>query len=746
MADDHEEDRDDTVNNQITGHVEGNVVQAGHIGVVNLGSKVPVAMAGLPGEVGFTDREAERAALAALLDPATQGQPTVATITGLAGVGKTALATRVAHEAVAAGWFPGGVLVIDLLGYGPDGTVSANAALLAMLVGLGVERPPAGQAERAILYRSLLSDLAGRGRRVLVLADNVLDAAQVEALRPGSPAHRMLTTSRDNLPVPGARRVELGVLRDADAVGLVAQALEAALPGDTRVADEPREAIRLAQLCEGLPLALRIATYWLTDQPGQRIGRLARTVGAATNRLDPLHYNDSIAVGAAFDTSYRQLPSALSRLFRLLSLHPGSHIGPGAIAALADVPEPEAQRLAERLCRAHLIEPSIVPDNYRFHDLVRFHARQCCENEERPADRAEAVNRLLAYYRAATAAVGTHLYSRTPAEQRSWLFAGRGDALAWLEGERPNLIPVVSLSARTGLDNLTSEVVAALHPFFELRNHPDEWITLAKFGLAAALRLGDRTAEAQSLTALGLAHQELRWFAEARDFHGRVLSICRQTGDRLGLAKALHNFGAVGYHLGRFEEAEAAWEESLAIATEREDRYLISRSLNNLAFLAAEQRRHEVAEARYRQALICAHELGDPQAEGGVLTNLGAVLQQTGRAAEAVDLHRQALELLLQSGDRLRAGRALHNMALAYQDLGRWGDALTCHLRALPLRREVGDRHGEGLTLTQLGRIHARQGRTEEALAGQRQALAAFVQTGATTEADEVRGLIDELS
>jgi tetratricopeptide (TPR) repeat protein len=732
-------------NNAITGGVTGNVVQAGHIDVVNFASPVPVALAGLPAEVGFTDRVGEQGSLAALLAPDAKG-PNVATITGLAGIGKTALAVRAAHEAVAAGWFPGGVLFIDLHGYDPAGGVSASAALLALLGALGAEAVPATQGERENRYRSKLAELAADGRRVLVLADNVADVAQANALRPGSAAHRMLITSRDTLPVPGARRVELGVLRDGDAVEVLARALEAALPDDTRVADQPRQAARLAQLCEGLPLALRIVAELLADRPGQGIDRLVRAVGAATDRLDVLSYGESVAVRVAFDTSYRRLPARLARLFRLLSLHPGPHLGLGAIAALADVPANQAQRLVDGLCRAHLIGPSIVPDCYRFHDLVRLYAGQCCEADESPAERAAAVTRLLTNYRDAVKAAGTHLDSRTPPARRSWLFGGRGDAVAWLEDERPNLIPVVSLAARCGLDELTGEIAAALYPFYEVRNHPDEWITVAKFGLAAALRRGDRTAEAQSLTALGIAHQELRWYAEARDYHGQVLAACRQAGDRLGQAKALINVGAVGYQREQFDEAEAAWEQALAIASEQQDRYLMARTLNNLGFLAAEQQRYDVAESRYRQALDCARDLGDPQAEGGVLTNLGAVLQQTGRPAEAVEYLRQALELSPYSGDRLRTGRAWHNMALVYQGLERWDEAADCHVQALELRREIGDRHGEGLTLTQLGRIHAKQGRRVEALTCQRQALAAFVQTGAAGDADEVRAVIAELT
>jgi hypothetical protein len=41
----------------------------------------------------------------------------VSAVAGLAGVGKTALAVHAGHAARAEGWFPGGVLFIDMHGY-----------------------------------------------------------------------------------------------------------------------------------------------------------------------------------------------------------------------------------------------------------------------------------------------------------------------------------------------------------------------------------------------------------------------------------------------------------------------------------------------------------------------------------------------------------------------------------------------------------------------------------------------------
>jgi len=119
-----------------------------------------VARAQLPALVtGFTGREIELAQLAGLLDPAGgTGAVVVSAVAGLAGVGKTALAIQAGHAAREAGWFPGGVLFIDLHGY-DDAPVQPGQALDSLLRALGVpgEQIPSLAEDRAGLYRSVLA-------------------------------------------------------------------------------------------------------------------------------------------------------------------------------------------------------------------------------------------------------------------------------------------------------------------------------------------------------------------------------------------------------------------------------------------------------------------------------------------------------------------------------------------------------------------------------------------------------------
>jgi hypothetical protein len=129
-----------------------------------------------------------------LLDPAgVAAAVVVSAVAGLAGAG-TALAIQAGHAVRERGWFPGGVLSVDLHCY-DEASVEAGPALDALLraVGIAAEHIPPGAEERAGLYRSVLAQVGGP---VLVIADNTSSEAQVRLLVPGPGPHRVVVTSR----------------------------------------------------------------------------------------------------------------------------------------------------------------------------------------------------------------------------------------------------------------------------------------------------------------------------------------------------------------------------------------------------------------------------------------------------------------------------------------------------------------------------------------------------------------------
>ncbi|NKE63878.1 SARP family transcriptional regulator, partial [Lentzea sp. PSKA42] len=171
-----------------------------------------------------------------LLDHA-DGPLVISAVSGAAGVGKTALAMRWAHQA--AHRFPAGQLYVNLRGFDPAvEPAKPQEVIRRFLAALGVHpgQIPKDETTQAELYRELVAS-----KKLLVLLDNARDAEQVRPLLPGGDRCQVLITSRDRMSdLAGARPLELGMLRHAEAVALVTERI-----GAGRAAAEPEALARL---------------------------------------------------------------------------------------------------------------------------------------------------------------------------------------------------------------------------------------------------------------------------------------------------------------------------------------------------------------------------------------------------------------------------------------------------------------------------------------------------------------------
>jgi hypothetical protein len=359
--------------------------EAGHRAAATTGIRESVPRQ-LPGSAGqLTGRAVALDELDELLMHTEYGL--LAAITGMAGVGKTALAVHWAQTR--AERFPDGQLYLDLQGFDPDQPIQPGQALARFLRALGVAGPeiPREMAERAALYRSLLA-----GRRMLILLDNARDVEQLRSLLPGTSSCTVLVTSRDSLSGliarHGAHRLELDVFEPAASIELLR-----ALIGP-RVEREPGPAARLGQLCGSLPLALRIVAERATEHPGWPLRALADELGSGS----PLELLDAgedprTAIRPVLDWSYQRLTGPAAPAFRLIGLQPGPELTVAAVAALTGAGLAEAQRALVLLGRAHLIQ-QIEPGRYGMHPLLRAFARELCLATDAEADRSAALARL----------------------------------------------------------------------------------------------------------------------------------------------------------------------------------------------------------------------------------------------------------------------------------------------------------------------------------------------------------------
>jgi DNA-binding SARP family transcriptional activator len=493
-----------------------------------------VIPAQLPAEVtAFTGRELPLRQLDTLLpnenDPdgaAGPAFPVIATIVGTAGVGKTALAMRWAHEARR--HFPDGQLYVNMHGHAAGPPMRPIDALARLLPALGVpaEQVPLEVDVAAGLYRSLVAD-----KRILVLLDDVAHSDQVRPLLPGSRGCRVLLTSRDKLgglvARDGAVPLTLDPLDPAESTTLLTRLL-----GADRVGAEPDAAAALAGLCGHLPLALRIAAANLTARPTHAIADYTTRL-AGGDRLAALQMDGDpqVAVRSAFDHSYATLPDDAALLFRLLGLVPGREITAPAAAALAGFPLPQATRLLDRLARGHLIVEH-TRDRYSLHDLLRLYAVDLAAGD-RTLDRSAALDRLYDHYLRGVQAAATRHYrpvSRLPVPEPVAGNAGdHTEAVAWLDAELLNLMAAISHAEAHGPHTPATRLADALRGYLFTRMPSMTW-----HSAEPAQTGGDP--RAHSAAHLGLAPLSRATGRNSDVVRHCQQAIARRTGnlDRLG--------------------------------------------------------------------------------------------------------------------------------------------------------------------------------------------------------------------
>ncbi|GAA1572531.1 BTAD domain-containing putative transcriptional regulator [Dactylosporangium maewongense] len=658
----------------------------------------------LPPRVGhFVGRTAELSALDGLLGGPSQ----VGVVCGPAGMGKTALAVQWAHRA--AGRFRDGQLFLDLRGHDPATATPAAEALALLLLGLDVPAAqiPADPAALLGLYRSVLHH-----RQVLILLDNAATAAQVTSLVPPSAGSRLLVTSRHQLTGltmdHAVTLVDLDVLAAGEALALLGRVI-----GTERVAREPGPAAALVELCGQMPLALRIAAAKLTVHPPRPIAELVAALAGADRLATLAVPGDSRSVRTVFTSAYEALSPPAARVFRRLGRHPGATFTAALASAVAGVREPEARQALGELLGAHLIADT-GGDRFRFHDLIRLYAAE----RAGPDDAAAADRRIVEWYLVAADAANRVC---DPARDRAGAVAAeppvevpfpldRGHALAFLDAERANLLPVVRHAAEHGHNRATWQLAYLLTGFHMLRGCWPEQLETYRQGLAAAGRADDLAAQALLRGLLGMALNTAGRHEEALEHLPAALALLRAVGYRRNEGLALNNIAVAHCELGRLDAAAGAFGQALDL--HRTDGHLpgVALALNNLGHVYTRMGEPDLAREHLCRALALAREIGDAPMEALTLTSLGEIHLAAADHEGALEQFTASLAIRRRIGARGVEAETLRFIGLAHLGRGDRAAAATSFRRALALARELADRHLESVVLAHLRTVDGDHG------------------------------------
>jgi len=674
----------------------------------------------------YTGREDALDELAALAACDTSVLPVV-TVSGNPGVGKTAFAIRGGHRLAPA--YPHGQLFVNLHG-ASSRPRTADEVLGRFLRDLGVSGVdvPNSTEDRAAAFRDRLA-----GRRVLIVLDNAASEEQVRPLLPGHPGCCVLITSRSRLTgLDTSRRIRLDALDSGDSVRLLDK-----LAGGRRTGGAPR----IAELCGGLPLALRIVGMKLRSLPHLTTEALALRLEDERHRLDELVAGDrEVRTGVLF--SYAGLDEAGRRAFRLLALLPGTSFPVWAAAAALDGDLRSAERVLDRLVEANLLEcgPSASGRvRYHFHDLLRLFAEEKSVEDSSTAERDESRRRVLdAYLHIAHRADarlefgGLHRFDPPPLDLGVPRLADElvADPAGWLDEERQCLIDAVERAAQDELDELTCHLSATVAAYLELRAQWDDLVLVSALSLTAASRLKSAYWAAYGLFAWGLAAREKRAFTLSEQLFRECLKTVPAANDVRLEVVTLLSVGVSHRLQGRLSAAADCFAECLnRLATLDEPRWL-AYTLRELGVLHRYQEEWAQAERCLRQAADDFGRLGDRRWQAASLRELGIVRRECGDPTTALELLTASRDTFRDLGDRRREAGAWRSLAYLHLGVGDLDQAHACAVRSSEMFVLTTDEHGAACTTVCLGDIQLARGEHDQAVALIRRGAAMFESLG----------------
>lgn len=607
------------------------------------------------------------------------------TLQGMAGVGKSTLAARLAY--LLRPHFPDGVLWarVDI-----SDTMSILSTF-ARAYGLDVAQY-ADLGSRSRVVRELLAN-----KQAIIILDNAQSSQQIEPLLPPSgPCAIIITTRHRHLAAArGARQYMLGPFNQSGEESL---ALFARVLGHQRVTDDQDTLASIAQLLGHLPLALDVVASRLAYEPGWSSVAFLHRLKQEKRQLQELTY-EAQNVRLSFEWSYEALTPDAQQFFAALGLFEGDDFSPEAAAHLTNEPLTDLQRLdAEDMLR-HLYGLSLVrqarPGRYRLHPLLRAFARDKL-NDPTPQ------RRLVTYY---VQFVTSH--------QRQY----------------------------TALDTENNNILAALRLADELRLYPEYlsgvthfyhfWEARGLYELAAgqlqraqeiARQLADDASLVMVLRCQGRAAERRNQYEAAEAYYEEGLQLARQLQARQPpeqpdqvqppavTSDLLRALGVLAARRGDYALAEAYYQEGLLLARHVQQGDTLGSLLRGLGVEAFSRGDFVRAETLYEEGLALAHTAGERERQSALLWALGMLAEDQGHLADAESYLRQSAALARELGHLERVALLMRDLGVIAWEQGETDKARSYFEEGIAIARDLGHTWRLNRLLLELGELSRQQG------------------------------------
>ena len=617
---------------------------------------------------------------------------TFSALNGLPGVGKTALATALAHDEEVKAKFSDGILWVGL-GYEPDvlGQLSRWGTLLNCA--------PADLTQRSRREAWATNIHAAIGqRRMLLVIDDAWEIADALAFKVGGSHCTHLVTTR--FPEIARHFASDGAIVVRELDNTDGRLLLMRLAPEV-VHAEPEEAQALVAAVGGLPLALTLLGNFLRAQAHSGQPRRLRTALERLRSIDGrlklaepqalIGGHPSLSVGtplsllAVIGISDQQVSEEARTALRALAVFPPkpNTFSEEAASAISAMPVETLDMLTD----AGLLEGS-GPERYTLHQTIADYAR-------------------------------AHLTDMTVAERLTTYFvayikANSADYAA-LERESSNILAALEAAFERGMLPELVQGVHAFAPFLITRGLYTVAETQLQRSLEAAQTVEDVIGQTTARLYLGKVAAQRGKYPQAREYWQNALLLAHQSERRSNEAQILRELGELAWRQGQLQQARQFLEEALDTLRQCGYQHGVADTLKSLGNLAGDQGQPEQARQLYDEALETFRRLGDQRGAAITLQNLGILARERGQLEQARQLYDEALQVLRHLGDQSSTATVLMNLGNLARQQRQLEQARQFLEEALAIHYHVENRRTFAFTLVNLGNLAIDQRQFEQA-------------------------------
>lgn len=615
------------------------------------------------------------------------GSPALTAISGLPGVGKTALAIALTNHDQIQEHYADGVF---WAGLGPEpyvpGLLSRWGAALNVAVAKSASRTTIEELGAAI------RDAIGT-RRMLLTIDDAWTIEDALAFMVGGPRCAYLLTTRFTeiaLRFAGTGAMVVHELGEDDGMAVMAQLAPDVASG------EPEAVRSLVRAVGALPLALTLMGRYVQiqsfgGQPRRARAALDHLYNAETrlhlaepraplDRPTNLSSGTLLSLQASIGASYNVLPPPARILLCALALFPAkpnSFSEEAALVVAASEPS-----MLDALVDAGMIE-SNSRGRYMLHQAIADFARLKGSSHH-------IIERLVAY---CTEFVAAH----------------QAD-FDVLDYEASNILAALQAAFNNRLAAPLLHGATALFSYLLARGQyatAEHVLTLAH---DAAEALGDHDGQVDAALQLGISAKERGDYDRAEIYGQEAVALAHRTGDAARISTALRLLGMVAVKRGAYDQAEAHGQQALAAARQAGEAAPMSAALHLLGVVAKKRGEYAQGIVYLREGLVLARQMGDIDRMSSCLLNLGTLMLNQGDDAEAEELYSEGLVAARSLGHRERLCSFLLTLGVLANKRGKNARAESCFREALAVSQSIGHRElvigcldGLGVLATQSG-------------------------------------------